>query len=160
MTTKSKGTHEYRAHLKWEGNHGDGTSGYGVYGRGFRIGIEGKADLVGSADPVFRGDASKHNPEDLLLVALSSCHMLSYLALCARKGITVVEYTDEAEGVMTITPEGGGRFTAVTLHPKVSILGQDKGALALELHEQAHRECFIANSCNFPVTHHAIITCQ
>jgi organic hydroperoxide reductase OsmC/OhrA len=60
-------SHEYSLSLGWEGNQGAGTASYDVYGRGFRVRVAGKADLVGSADPLFRGDASVHNPEDLLL---------------------------------------------------------------------------------------------
>ena len=144
-------SHEYRARLRWEGNRGQGTASYAEYGRNYRISMEGKPDLVGSADPAFRGDPRLHNPEDLLLAALSSCHMLSYLALCARKGIAVLEYSDEAQGVMTLTPDGGGHFVSVTLHPRVRIRPGDPQALALELHTKAHADCFIASSCNFPV---------
>jgi len=154
MLLNPNGHHEYRMHLQWEGNRGEGTSNYGGYDRLFRIRMDGKPDLLGSADPAFRGDSSKHNPEDLLLAALSSCHLLSYLALCARRGITVLEYRDEAHGVMVVTPKGGGRFTSVTLHPQVIIRGKEQQALALELHTQAHADCFIAASCNFPVENH------
>lgn len=150
--------HEYRATLVWEGNLGTGTASYGSYGRAFRVQIEGKADLLGSADPAFRGDPDLHNPEDLLVAALSSCHMLSYLALCARRRIPVVDYRDEAQGTMIVTPEGGGRFAGVTLHPQVTLAGEAHLALALALHEQAHRECFIAASCNFPVAHDPVVT--
>ena len=150
--------HTYRALLVWEGNLGEGTATYQGYGRRWRAFIEGKPDLVGSADPTFRGDPQRHNPEDLLVAALSSCHMLSYLALCARHHVSVVSYSDEATGVMTTTPEGGGKFTSVTLHPKVEIT--DAGALdeARHLHEQAHEQCFIASSVNFPVRHDAHVT--
>ena len=148
MKTQS---HEYHARLRWEGTRGAGTASYAEYGRSSRISMAGKPDLVGSADPAFRGDPGLHNPEDLLLAALSSCHMLSYLALCARKGIAVLEYSDEAHGVMALTPDGGGHFVSVTLHPQVRIRDQGQRALALELHAKAHADCFIASSCNFPV---------
>ena len=64
-------------------------------------------DLQLTADPAFRGDASKHNPEDLLLAAISSCHMLSYLALCAKYGINVLSYEDRATGIMREDGKGG-----------------------------------------------------
>jgi len=153
VKTKPKDSHEYHLRLGWEGNRGEGTSNYGGYGRNYRIRVAGKPDLLGSADPAFRGDAGAHNPEDLLLGALSACHMLSYLALCARRGVVVLDYRDEARGVMALTATGGGHFTSVTLHPRVTIGDPAQEDLALELHGQAGRDCFIAASCNFPVGH-------
>ncbi|MGA2639407.1 MAG: OsmC family protein [Spirochaetia bacterium] len=152
--------HEYKSRLVWEGNLGDGTSTYQGYGRQWRIKTDGKPDLVGSADPVFRGERDKHNPEDLLVAALSSCHMLSYLALCARDRISVLSYTDEATGVMKTTPEGGGRFESVTLRPRVEIADARRQALAMELHEKAHSLCFIASSMNFAVHHSAVVAAR
>src|SRR5260221_10902110 len=109
--------HTYRAVLAWEGNLGEGTSSYQGYSRKWTAKIEGKPDLAGTADPAFRGEADKHNPEDLLVASLSSCHMLTYLALCARNKISVVSYVDEATGVMKTTPDGGGKVESGTLHP-------------------------------------------
>src|SRR6185295_1170294 len=97
--------------LAREGNHGDGTTNYTTYGRQYRVSIDGKPELTGSADPTFRGDAALHNPEDLFLIAISSCHMLSYLALCARARINVTAYRDDATGTMELDRRGGGRFT-------------------------------------------------
>lgn len=107
--------HTYAARLAWEGNSGEGTASYEGYGRSYRVLIEGKPELIGTADPAFRGDASRHNPEDLFLAAISACHMLTYLALCARSGVRVIAYTDEAEGRMVLTGDGGGRFEEVSL---------------------------------------------
>ena len=150
--------HEYKARLVWEGNLGSGTSTYRGYGRQWRVQVDGKPDLVGSADPAFRGESDKHNPEDLLVAALSSCHMLSYLALCARNKISVVSYRDEASGVMKTTPDGGGKFESVTLRPEVRIADESTRTFAEELHERAHSLCFIAASMNFPVRHSAVVT--
>ncbi|MGO8692229.1 MAG: OsmC family protein [Rectinemataceae bacterium] len=152
-------THAYAIRLRWEGNLGRGTKDYTGYGRGFRVSVAGKPDMVGSADPAFRGDADRHNPEELLVIALSSCHMLSYLALCAHAGISVVEYGDEAGGVMRTTPEGGGSFESVTLRPRVTIVDTAREAEAMALHERAHALCYIASSCNFPVLHRAEVIC-
>lgn len=143
--------HEYEAALDWEGNTGAGTADYRGYERRYRVSIAGKPDLIGSADATFRGDAALHNPEDLLVAALSSCHMLSYLALCARNGVSVISYADRATGRMVLSPPGG-RFEQVVLRPRVTIAGGERAALAMELHEQAHASCFIASSVNFPVT--------
>jgi organic hydroperoxide reductase OsmC/OhrA len=152
--------HHYSSQLLWEGNLGEGTSRYQGYGRQWRLRIAGKPDLVGTADPAFRGDREKHNPEDLLLASLSSCHMLSYLALCAQNKVSVLSYSDEARGVMTTTPDGGGRFLSVELRPKVEIDDPEKTTLAEELHEKAHALCFIASSVSFPVTHAATVTAR
>ena len=99
------------------------------------------------------GDAEKHNPEDLFLSSLSSCHMLWYLHLCANEGIKVIEYTDEATGLMIEDENGGGRFTEVILRPYVTIDDDLSITKAASLHDEANKKCFIANSCNFLVRH-------
>ena len=149
--------HRYSAELVWTGNRGDGTAHYERYGREYSVRMDGKPDLAGSADPVFRGDAARHNPEDLLLAAITGCHMLSYLALCARSRICVLAYSDNAEAVMATTPDGGGRFTSATLHPRVVIRDAAQRERALALHDKAHAHCFIASSCNFPIRHVATV---
>lgn len=143
-------SHEYAARLIWEGDLGEGTADYAAYGRQYRILVDGKPDLAGSADPMFRGEAGKHNPEDLFLAALSACHLLTYLSLCARKGVRVVGYEDDARGTLVLDAGGGGRFESVTLRPRVTIAGGDM-ALAEALHERAHELCFIAASVGIPV---------
>jgi organic hydroperoxide reductase OsmC/OhrA len=147
--------HYYRSHLVWEGNRGDGTSSYARYGREHRIVIEGKPDLAATADVAFRGEAGTHNPEDLFLAAIASCHMLSYLALCAREGLVVVAYEDRATGIMREDGKGGGRFEEVVLHPVVTIADRARAERAMELHKRAHELCFIANSCSVPIHHRA-----
>lgn len=149
--------HRYSAELEWTGNHGDGTTHYERYGRDYSVRMHGKPELAGSADPVFRGDAARHSPEDLLLAAIAGCHMLSYLALCARSRICVLAYSDRAEAVMQTTPDGGGRFTSATLHPRVVIRDDAQRARAMALHDKAHAHCYIASSCNFPIRHEAVI---
>ena len=99
-----------------------------------------------------------HNPEDLFLVSLSSCHMLWYLHLCADANITVVNYCDKASAKMNISEGGKGFFEEATLRPQVIILEKDKFQLAKSLHQQANEYCFIANSCNFPIHHKPIIS--
>ncbi len=146
-------THDYNAHLKWTGNLGAGTAQYTGYGRDYTVAIAGKPDLTGSADPMFRGSPDLHNPEDLFLISVSSCHMLTYLALCAKHKITVVDYEDRASGTMEFTPDGGGRFTSIMLAPVVTILEADKESQAVALHDDAHRLCFIAQSTKSPIHH-------
>ena len=146
----SSAAHEFKSRLVWEGNKGDGTSSYASYGRQYRIAIANKPDLLGSADPQFRGDAALYNPEDLFVASLSSCHLLTYLALCAKNKISVAAYEDEASGTMVLTPDGGGKFTEVVLHPRVTISSGDLD-LAVVLHERAHHLCFIASSVSCAV---------
>jgi organic hydroperoxide reductase OsmC/OhrA len=145
--------HHYAVTVSWTGNRGTGTSGYRDYGRDHTARAEGKPVIAGSADPSFRGDRERWNPEELLLVALSQCHMLSYLHAAASAGVTVVAYDDDAIGAMSQTPDGGGHFTSVTLRPRVEITDAAQLALAEELHAEAARMCFIASSVNFPVGH-------
>jgi organic hydroperoxide reductase OsmC/OhrA len=92
----------------------------------------------------------------LLLIALSTCHLLSYLAICARLGIVVLAYEDFAEGTMTIK-DRRMRFTDVLLRPRVTVAAGADAVRAEQAHEQAHQECFIASSVNFPVRHEATI---
>ena len=144
-------THRYATSLAWTGNLGTGTRTYRAYARDFELRAEGKPPIPGSADPAFRGDAARYNPEDLLVAALSSCHLLWYLHLCARAGIVCVAYTDHAEGTMVETPDGAGQFAEVVLRPVVTIRAGDDAAAAAALHGEAHHLCFVARSVNFPV---------
>ncbi len=123
---------------------------YDSYDREHTIASTGKPDLLASADPAYRGDRSKFNPEELLVASLSACHMLWYLHLCAVGGIRVVRYEDQAEGTLATEADGSGRFTQVILRPFI-VLGAGDLGRALELHAEAHRKCFIASSVNFPV---------
>lgn len=156
-TSASNKTHDYKARLIWDGNLGTGTTSYTGYGRKYRLQIEGKPEIVGSADPMFRGDSNAYNPEDLFVAALSSCHLLSYLALCVRTKINVLAYEDNATGVLKLLPNGGGIFESVTLRPVVTVAPGSDEKRAMELHEQAHDLCFIAASVKIPVLHEPIV---
>jgi organic hydroperoxide reductase OsmC/OhrA len=147
-------THLYQLTVEWTGNTGNGTSGYRTYERSHTISAELKEPIYASADPAFRGDKTKYNPEELLLASLSGCHLLWFLHLCADSGITVVDYIDYPTGVMEETANGGGKFKEVTLQPTVTVSGDKVSAEQLEaLHKKANELCFIANSVNFPVKH-------
>lgn len=152
--------HHYKLTTSWTGNKGSGTSNYKAYDRSYHIVINGKQTIEGSSDPAFRGDPSKHNPEEMLLGALSSCHMLWYLHLCAEAGVVVVNYTDEATGKMVETTNGGGKFEEVILNPKVTVTEAAMVSKANHLHRKASELCFIANSVNFPVNHHPVCLVQ
>lgn len=112
-----------------------------------------KKNIYGSSDPLFRGDKTKHNPEDLLVSSLSACHMLWYLHLCSQAGVIVTDYIDNATGTMVETESGGGQFTEVTLNPKVTVTDKAMIEKANELHQKANELCFIASSVNFRVRH-------
>lgn len=145
--------HHYKTTIEWTGNKGSGTSNYRDYERSHTISVESKPVIEGSSDPAFRGDKTKHNPEEMLLSSLSSCHMLWYLHCCSEAGIIVTNYTDHATGTMEETPNGSGRFIEVVLNPIVTITDETQIEKAIELHQKANEFCFIANSVNFPVKH-------
>ena len=143
--------HTYTLTVRWTGDRGTGTSGYRAYGRTHEVTAPGLPALPGSADPAFRGEPDRWNPELLLVAALSQCHLLWFLHLCADAGMVVTGYTDEPSGLMAQDNDGGGRFTQVTLRPRVTVAAADMVERAVALHEPAHQRCFIANSVNFPV---------
>ena len=150
--------HRYAVTVVWTGNQGEGTSGYHSYARDHEVTADSRPPLIGSSDRAFRGNAQRWDPERLLVAALSQCHLLSYLHVCAEAGVVVVDYVDQAEGEMQQTPDGGGHFTEVTLRPRVTVSEESMTAAARELHGRAHELCFIANSVNFPVLHEPRIT--
>jgi organic hydroperoxide reductase OsmC/OhrA len=140
-----KSQHEYAVSVVWEGDRGTGT-------RQLTVTAEGPAPILASADTPFRGDADRWNPEQLLLAALAQCHLLSYLHVAVKNGVVVTGYTDDAVGSMLQEGESG-RFTSVTLRPRVTVAEESMVAVAQTLHAEASRLCFIANSVNFPVAH-------
>ena len=145
-------THSYKAKINWTGNLGSGTANYAAYSRAHEIsGEAGKQTILASAAPIYRGDGSRYNPEELLLAAIAGCHLLWYLHLCADAGIVVVDYEDEASGILTETNDGNGKFSEVTINPVVTVTQDSNADKAIELHHRAHELCFIANSMNFPI---------
>lgn len=150
--------HQYKIKTEWKGNQGKGTSDYQSYSRDHTINAEGKyGSILAASDPSFRGDPSRYNPEELLLSSLSSCHMLWYLHLCSVNKVIVTAYADSAVGIMEESASGSGRFTEVTLYPQVKVADASMIAKANELHEEANKMCFIANSCNFKIGHQPVI---
>lgn len=147
--------HTFRCALTWTGAAGGATTHYDAYRRDYRVEFAGKPPIEGSAAPPFRGDGARHNPEDLLMAALSACHCLSYLALAARARIPVVAYRDEAWGRMALV-DRGMQFVEVVLRPEVTIASGDLDR-ARRLHDRAHAECFIARSVNFEVRAEPVI---
>lgn len=142
--------------LYWTGNLGKGTEKYHAYSREHIISVENKTPIQGSSDPAFLGDSTKYNPEELLLASIASCHMLWYLHLATTKGMVVLDYIDNAKGVMIEKEDGSGYFESVSLYPEVTIADPTQIELANALHVEANKFCFIANSLNFKVSHQAI----
>ncbi|WP_423181599.1 OsmC family protein [Arthrobacter sp. NyZ413] len=150
--------HHYSVTVRWTGNLGNGTSSYRGYSRDHDVEIPGLPVLPGSADPTFHGDKNRYNPEQLLLTALSQCHMLSFLHVAVKRGVVVTDYADTAEGTMRLNRDGSGQFESVVLKPQVAFADPAHLPLADEMHREANQLCFIARSVNFPVHHEAITT--
>ena len=144
--------HAYPARIVWTGNRGEGTKQYDGYDRTWDLALEGKPVVSCSNDPLLGGDPSKYNPEDLLITALASCHMLWYLHLCSKAGITVQAYEDNPVGQGVMHPNASGNFTGATLHPKITVAAGADLEKAAALHHDVHKYCFIARSVNFPVS--------
>jgi len=154
----SGATHHFASRLRWTGGERGAIRDYESYSREYVVEVDGKPPLRGSAATAFRGDGALHNPEDWLVAALSACHFLSYAALCARHGVVLLAYSDDASGTMTYDrARHVMAFSDVTLRPRCRIAAGSDVDKARTLHERAHHECFIANSVNFPVRHEAEI---
>jgi organic hydroperoxide reductase OsmC/OhrA len=150
--------HSYTSRICWTGNRGEGTAGYRAYDRTWDIAVPGKAVVQCSNDPLLGGDASKMNPEDLLLSALSACHMLWYLHYAADAGIVVTGYEDQPLGLGEVSKGGAGRFTSAVLRPQISLRRGADLAEAEAIHYRIHEVCFIARSVNFPVSYAPVFT--
>jgi organic hydroperoxide reductase OsmC/OhrA len=145
-------THRYQITNRWTGNLGAGMSNYRAYSRSHELATPAKAaPIPGTSDPLFRGDPARYNPEELLLGALSACHMLWALHWCADAGIVVTEYVDDARGEMVERGDGAGEFTRAVLQPRMSITDASRVEDALAIHARVHEVCAIARSVNFPV---------
>lgn len=150
--------HDYSVTVSWpdpgaELDSAPGTTSYTAYSRDHEVSLAGKPPLPGSADPAFRGDPGRYNPEELFVASLAQCHMLWFLHLASQARLVVRRYADDATGTMRVESRGEGQFTDVTLRPRVTA---DPGPAATDaaitdLHHRAHALCFIARSVNFPV---------
>ena len=142
---------EHHAAIRWKRTSADFT--YDTYNRAHEIAFkDGKVVLAASSAPEFRGEDDRVNPEEAFVAALSSCHMLTFLAICARKRLTVESYDDDAVGFLDRGPSGKLWMARVVLRPRVRFgAAVDEAALA-ELHHKSHQNCFIANSVNTNVT--------
>lgn len=149
--------HKYSLDIVWTGNTGKGTSNYRSYERDFKVQIENKIPMKLSADPAFRGNASKYNPEELFLISISSCHMLWLLHLCSENGVVISEYMDTPQGTMIINEDGSGKFIEVILNIRIKLDSDHSIGLLNELNKKANKMCFIANTLNIPVKHNLVL---
>ena len=147
--------HLFKVALNWMKKDNISSSSTRIYTKSHHISIEGKPDLEVSAAKAFKGDPNLYNPEDLLLSSLTSCHMMSYLYCCMQYKIEVISYQDHSEATLQVNPDGSGKIVKVDLFPEIIISDSSQIELAISLHKKANELCFIANSCNFPVYHHA-----
>ena len=127
---------------------------YESYNRDHVLVFEGGAQVPASAAPAYRGNPAHVNPEEGLVAALSSCHMLTFLAIAAKKRFVVDRYSDQAVGFLEKNQKGKLAITRVILHPRVAFGGTTLPTpeQIAALHEGAHSECFIANSVTTEVT--------
>lgn len=147
--------HAYGATIVWTGDRGQGTSEYRGYDRTWEVRTPGKPVIPCSNDPLLGGDPSKPNPEDLLLSALSACHMLWYLHLACNAGIVVTGYEDAPVGIGETSPNGAGHFVRATLRPSICLRRGADLTRADAIHHEIHQYCFIARSVNFPIAYEA-----
>jgi len=141
--------HEYRCRLGWNGSTG---VGYEDYDRGHRVSAPpARPELELSGDRAFGGDPERLNPEALLVVAASSCQLLSFLAICARARIDIVDYSDEATGVMP-SDDKPMRITAIELRPRIVVAGEVAEERIRRYVSLAHEQCYVANSLRTEVT--------
>ncbi|HEV7370693.1 OsmC family protein [Arenibaculum sp.] len=147
--------HPYTCQIVWTGNRGEGTRRYRGYDRTWDIRTPGKPVIQCSNDPLLGGNPALPNPEDLLLSALSACHMLWYLHLASAAGIVVQAYSDDPVGIGETAPDGAGRFVRATLKPRIGVAAGTDLDRADAIHHEVHRYCFIARSVSFPIAYEA-----
>lgn len=147
--------HAYTAKITWTGNRGEGNLRYRGYDRTWEVRSPGKPVIACSNDPLLGGDPTLHNPEDMLISALSACHMLWFLHLASDAGVVVLGYEDDPVAVGESLPSGAGRFLSATLRPLITLAEGADSEVADALHGRVHETCFIARSVNFPVGYEA-----
>ncbi|MDN5567627.1 MAG: OsmC family protein [Paracoccus sp. (in: a-proteobacteria)] len=150
--------HSFTSSIVWTGNKGSGTASYGSYDRSWDIAVPGKPVIHCSNDPLLGGEPSKMNPEDLLLSALSACHMLWYLHYASDAGIVVTRYNDSPIGFGKVERGGAGRFTSAILRPQITVQPSTDIEAAAGIHQRIHEVCFIARSVNFPITYEPVFS--
>lgn len=141
-------SHAYRTRLRWNGSTAAGVRAYSRDHTAFASPTTTPVDL--SADPAFRGHPDRLNPEQLVVMAASSCQMLSFLGAAARAGVDVLTYEDEATSHLDLSAQPA-RLATIHLHVTVRIADGTDETTVQALAAQAHRECYVANSLSTPV---------
>ena len=142
--------HVFEGTLAWIGMADGQPFGPDTYPRTTALEFRGGASITASAPAPFKGDDTRPNPETLMLASLMQCHFLTFMAVAAKAGATVLDYTDRASGRIAIR-DGRMRYVEVTLNPKVRFADSAHVERLASFHEKAHANCFMANSVNFPV---------
>lgn len=146
-------SHTFEATLRWPADPAQPLPPDPAFSRNNVMAAAGKPDVAGSAPGVFGGDTSRYNPEELMLMSLSECHMLTYLAIAGKKRMAILAYTDRATGTLALGSSGKLQMTSCVLRPVVTVPKGTNMDDARAMHDKAHANCFMANSVNFPVTH-------
>lgn len=142
---------EHRATIEWQ--RGSKDFSYETYSRDHKWSFANGIEVAASAAPAFRGAPDRVDPEEAFVASIASCHMLTFLALAARKNILVERYHDHAVGLLEKNDDGRLAITRVTLRPEIDFGGEPPDAPGLaRLHQQAHHGCFIANSVSTTIT--------
>lgn len=141
---------EHTATVRWRRTTADFK--YETFDRGHEIHYSGGIVVAASSAPAFKGDRARVNPEEAFVGALSSCHMLTFLAIAARKGLTVEAYDDAAAGTLDKNAAGKFAMTKVVLRPRVRFADDVDPATVSKMHAAAHENCFIAQSVRTEVS--------
>ena len=147
----------FETRVRWTGSYAPGPLSARSYTRDMSVEPEGKPPILGSASSRYLGEDSRYNPEDLMLASLAECHLLTYLALAAKAGIPLASLVVSARGAIGKV-EGKMRFAWATVSPNTVVREVADLERARSLHSQAHEECFMSNSVNFPVTVEATLS--
>jgi organic hydroperoxide reductase OsmC/OhrA len=140
----------FQSQVRWTGSYVPGQAGARSYTRDLEVEPAGKTPIRGSAGARFFGDESRYNPEDLMLASLAECHLLTYLALATKAGIRFETLSIQISGVLG-SAAGKTRFVSATLTPQATFAAGSDETLAYALHREAHEQCFMSNSVNFPI---------
>ena len=144
-------SHQFNAQLNWNLKEKPDNFKGRFYTKNHSISFDQKTDLEISAAKTFKGDPTLHNPEDLLLASLTSCHMMSFLYCCSVENLEVLKYVDNSELILNVNSDGSGKITKAILNPLVKFATEVEIFDLNLLHKKASKLCFIANSCNFTI---------
>lgn len=142
----------FEGRLDWNGHAPDQPFTYESFDRATRLEFVGGAVVNASAPGQYHGDDTRANPETLMLGSLMQCHFLTFMAVAAKSGVTVLSYADQATATLGKNANGRIALVSVTLRPKVRFADPAHADKMTDLHARAHRNCFMSNSVNFPVT--------